>query len=59
MNNKRIEKQKSIAMKFAKYTHIGQKRAMNEFRLLKTILKNPQAQKELRLTEEEIEYLQK
>ncbi|MBI2043945.1 replication factor C large subunit [Candidatus Pacearchaeota archaeon] len=59
MNNRRTEKQKSIAAKFAKHTHIGQKRAMNEYRVIKTILKNPEVQKELKLTGEEIEYLQK
>ncbi|MBI5803343.1 replication factor C large subunit [Candidatus Pacearchaeota archaeon] len=59
MNNKRTEKQKSIAKKYAKYTHIGEKRAMRDFPVIKVILKNPEAQKEIKLNEEEIEYLMK
>ena len=58
LNNMRSIKKKSISGKYAKYVHIGQKRAMNEFPIVKQILKSNQAiQKELRLTEEEITYL--
>jgi replication factor C large subunit len=59
MNNKRTEKKKSIAKKYAKYSHVGEKRAMKEFPIIKTFLKNPDIQKELKLSEEEIEYLNK
>ncbi len=59
LNNQRTAKKKSIAKKYAQYVHVGQKRAMNEFPIVKQILKNPEARKELKLTEEEIEYLEK
>ncbi len=59
MNNRKNEKMKTIAKKFARYVHIGEKRAMNEFKVNKAFLKNPSIQKELRLNESEIEYLAK
>ncbi len=57
LNNQRIEKKKSIAQKYASYVHIGKKRALKEFPTIKQFLLKPQVQKELRLTEEEINYL--
>ncbi|MDP2628712.1 MAG: replication factor C large subunit [Nanoarchaeota archaeon] len=57
MNNQRIAKKKSIAQKYAQYVHVGEKRALREFPMIKTILKNPEVHKELKLTEDEIEYL--
>ena len=58
LNNQRTIKKKSIAQKYAAYAHIGKKRAMNEFPILKQIIKsNVQIQKELKLSEEEVEYL--
>ena len=57
LNNQKTTKKKSIAKKYAKYVHVGEKRALNEFPILKPILKNPLIQKELRLSKEEIEYL--
>lgn len=59
MNNQKTEKKKSIAKKYARYVHVGEKRAMNEFPVIIPFLKNPQIQKELKLSEEEIEYLRK
>ncbi|MDD5700138.1 MAG: replication factor C large subunit [Candidatus Nanoarchaeia archaeon] len=59
MNNQRIAKKVSIAKKYAEYAHIGQKRALSEFPLLKFILKNEGARKELKLEKEEEEYLDK
>jgi replication factor C large subunit len=59
LHNQKTMKKKSISSKYAKYNHIGTKRAMNEFNILKPILKNPQVQQELKLSEEEIEYLAK
>ncbi len=59
MNNRKNEKMKTIAKKYAKYVHIGEKRAMNEFKVTKAFLKKPSIQKELRLSEAEIEYLAK
>ena len=59
LNNQRTSKKKSIAQKYANYVHIGEKRAMKEFLLIKQILKNPKIRKELRLEEDEIAYLDK
>ena len=57
MNNQKIEKKKSIARKYSSYVHIGEKRALSEFKTVKPFLLNPAVQKELSLTEEEVEYL--
>ena len=59
LNNKRIEKKKSIAKKYAQYVHVGTKRALKEFSTVKRVLLKPEVQKELKLTEDEIEYLNK
>ncbi len=60
MNNKKTEKKKSISKKYARYAHVGLKRAMREFPIIKQILaSNPKIQKELKLSEEEIAYLEK
>ena len=57
LNNRRIEKKKSISEKYAKYVHVGKKRALKEFPTIKAFLLKPEIQKELKLTEEEVEYL--
>jgi len=58
LNNQKTAKIKSIAIKYASYVHVGQKRAMREFPIIKQIIKsNSDIQKELKLNEEEIEYL--
>ena len=57
LNNQKNEKKKTIAQKYARVMHIGQKRAMHDFPIIKNILKNPQVRKELKLTEDEIIYL--
>ncbi|MFC1682425.1 replication factor C large subunit [Nanoarchaeota archaeon] len=60
MNNQRIAKKKSIAQKYAEYVHVGQKRALKEFPLIKQIINsNPQIKKELKLSGEEVDYLEK
>ena len=60
LHNQRTAKKKSIAQKYASHVHVGEKRALNEFPFIKAIINsNPKIQKELRLTEEEIEYLEK
>ena len=59
MNNRKNEKKKTIAKKYARHVHIEEKRAMNEFVVTKAFLKNPAIQKELKLSESEIEYLAK
>ncbi len=58
MNNQRTAKKKSITEKYAALVHVGKKRALNEFPIIKQIINsNPEIQKELKLNEEEIEYL--
>lgn len=58
MNNQKTAKRKTIAQKYASYVHIGEKRAMRDFPVLKMIIKsNPEVQKEIKLNEEEIAYL--
>ena len=59
MNNQKIEKKKSIARKYARLVHCSSKRAMRDFVLLKPILQKDTIQKQMRLTEEEIEFLKK
>ena len=58
MNNQKIAKRKTIAQKYARHTHIGGKRALQEFFIIKQIIKsNPLIIKELKLGEEEVEYV--
>ena len=58
LNNQRTMKMKSIADKYAKMVHVGQKRAKSEFPIIKQIINsNPKISKELKLDEEEIMYL--
>ena len=58
LNNQKTVYKKTISQKYSNYVHIGQKRAMAEFPIIKQILKtNPEIQKELKLEEPEIEYL--
>ena len=59
MNNQRIEKKKSIAKKYARLVHCSSKRAMRDFVLLKPMLQQASIQKQMRLSEEEIEFLKK
>src|SRR3989338_4614294 len=59
LNNQRIERKKTIARKYAKFVHVGEKRALKEFPTIKAFLLKPEVQKELGLSEEEIEYLRK
>ncbi len=60
LNNQRTAKKKSIAQKYAHQVHVGQKRALKEFVIIKPIIKsNEKIQKELKLSEEEITYLNK
>jgi len=58
LNNQKTMQKKSICQKYAQYVHVSQKRAMSEFPTIKQIIKsNPEIQKELKLEDEEIEYL--
>ncbi len=55
--NQKLKKKKNISEKYAKYCHISIKKAMKDFPLIRQILKNEQVQQELRLDEEEVEFL--
>jgi len=58
MNNQRTAKKKTIAEKYAAYVHVGTRRAMNEFPIIKQVIaQNPKIAHELRLSEEEMNYL--
>jgi replication factor C large subunit len=57
MVNQRNAVKKEIAKKLAKYCHISYKRAMSEFKLLKTIVNDEHMYKTLDLNEKEIEFL--
>ena len=57
INNQKIIRKKAIAEKYARYVHIGKKRAEREFPMVVKILKKPEVQKEIKLNEEEVEYL--
>lgn len=59
LNNRRIEKKKTIAKKYSRYVHVGEKRALKEFPAIKQFLLKPEIQKELKLTEDEVDYLEK
>ncbi|MBM3234072.1 replication factor C large subunit [Candidatus Pacearchaeota archaeon] len=59
MSNQRQQKKKSIAVKYAEYCHISVKRAMREFPVIKYIIQKPEIQKQLKLEEDEIEFLSK
>lgn len=59
LQNQRAAKKKTICEKYAKQCHVSIKKAMKEFLLIRQIINNPVAIKELKLTEEEIDYLNK
>jgi len=57
LSNQQQLKKKSIAVKYAEYCHIGTKRAMHDFPIIKVFLNNPDMHKQLRLEQDEIEFL--
>ena len=60
LNNRKTAQKKTIAQKYAKYVHCSAKRAMKDFRLIQPILKNnPTIQNKLKLTGEEVDFLNK
>jgi len=60
LNNQKTAKKKTIAIKYAEYVHIGQKRALSEFSTIKIIINsNPKIADELKLSDEEREYISK
>ena len=59
MSNQKLAKKKTIAEKYAKLAHIGKKRAIQEFNLFLPFLQNKKIQKQMKLTPEEIDYINK
>ena len=60
INNLRVAKKKSISIKYARLSHVGQKRIMQEWGIIKNIIKSSiSIQKELKLSPEEIEYVKR
>lgn len=59
LHNQKTEKKKTISKKYASLVHCATKRIMRDFTLLKPILQNPKVQKQLNLSNEEIEFLNK
>lgn len=59
LQNQRSAKKKSICSKYAKLAHISTKTAMKDFMLLKVILQEEKIRKELKLSDDEIAYLDK
>ncbi len=59
LQNQRNVKKKSICKKYAEQCHTSVKEAMKDFLLLKIILRNQTIRTELKLSEEEIAYLDK
>lgn len=60
LNNQKTAKKKTIAQKYAKLVHCSTKRAMRDFNLIRGFVKDsPKIQAQLKLTEEEIDFLVK
>lgn len=60
LNNQKMEKKKTIAKKYARFVHCSTKRALQEFPMIKIIIKNnPEVKKTLKLNEDEIDFLNK
>jgi len=59
LHNRKTEKKKTIARKYAKLVHCSTKRIMRDFTFLNPILKNPKIQKQLDLSFDEIEFIKK
>ena len=59
LNNQKHAKRKTIAEKYASKTHVGKKRILSEWEIVKNILKNSDVQEQLKLTDDEIAYVMK
>lgn len=57
LHNQKTEKKKTIAKKYARLVHCSFKRAMKDFDLLRPILKKPMVQTQMKLSEEEMDFL--
>lgn len=60
LNNQKTAKKKTIAQKYAKHVHCSTKRAMKDFPLIQKIIKNnPNFYQSLKLTDEEIAFVER
>ncbi len=59
LHNQKVEKKKTIAKKYSRMVHCSMKRTMRDFDLLRPVLKNTEVQKQLKLSTEEVDYLNK
>jgi replication factor C large subunit len=59
LNNRKIEKKKSIAKKYARLVHCSTKRIMRDFNFIKPIIQIPKVQMQLDLSDDEVEFLKK
>ena len=57
LNNQKIAKKKTIAKKYASFVHCSTKRVLRDFPLLVPMIKQESVQKKLKLSDEEIAYL--
>jgi len=55
--NQKHKFKKSISEKYARHCHISKKRAMRDFPIIRQIINKPGIQKELRLEQDEVEFL--
>lgn len=59
LQNQRAAKKKTICQKYARLTHTSTKGAMKNWLLIREILKNPKVREGLKLSSDEVEYLDK
>jgi replication factor C large subunit len=57
MNNNKYQYKKSIVSKYSRKIHCSKRKAMKEFEIIKPLLRNQRIQKELDMSEKEIEYI--
>lgn len=58
LSNQKHAKKKTIAKKYARYTHCSTKRAMQDFELIKPVIKQEDVQKKLKFSEDEIAFVE-
>jgi replication factor C large subunit len=59
LNNQKIAKKKTLAQKLARHTHTNTKRALKDINLLKPVLQQQTVQEQLRLSDDEVAFLEK
>ncbi len=59
LQNQRAKHKKTICQKYSRYVHISVKQAMKDFLLIKLIIKSSEIREKLKLSPEEISYLDK